>query len=328
MTTAISILTFKDEDAVGVVEGVDTGTVIVGIASDEKLRLIQVNQLVVVQSPLTQHHIIGLVSRISRNVIEEKQDDGERLPIIRDSVKITLIGTLIDKVGEKKNIFRRSISSVPQIGAKAYPLEGEHLSLFMGSISAAAQATSKVLELGTYALDERATAYIDGNALFARHVAVVGSTGSGKSWTVARLLEQVAELPMANAILFDLHGEYSTLTGAGITHLRVAAPNDDKISDGIVFLPYWLLTYEEMTALLLDRSDDNAPNQAMLLSRTVAESRRASANAEGDPKTASLLTVDSPVPYKIVSVLEELKRLDLEMVAGARTDKQGPFLVN
>ena len=34
-------------------------------------------------------------------------------------------------------------------------------------------------------------------------------------------------------------------------------------------IPYWLLTYEEMQALLLDRSDQNAPNQAMLLSKEI-----------------------------------------------------------
>jgi hypothetical protein len=318
------IFSFKDEEPIGVVEGVDTGTAVIDIPTDDKLRLIQVNQLVVIQSPLTQHHIIGLVSRISRDVIEEKKVDGVSATV-KDSVKVTLIGTLVDKVGVRKSVFRRSIASVPQIGAKTYQLEGERLTAFMSSISAAAASTSKALELGTYALDERAPAYLDGNALFARHVAVVGSTGSGKSWTVARLLEQVAELPMANAILFDLHGEYSTLTGPGFTHLRIAGPNDDKAVDGVIFLPYWLLTYEEMTALLLDRSDQNAPNQAMLLARTVADARRMSAKAEGDKATEQLLTVDSPVPYSIKSVIDTLSALDSEMVPGKTTDKQGPF---
>ena len=130
---------------------------------------------------------------------------------------------------------------------------------------------------------------------------------------------------MANAILFDLHGEYSTLTGAGFTHLRISGPNDDKAVDGVIFLPYWLLTYEEMTALLLDRSDQNAPNQAMLLARTVADARRIAAKAEGDKATEQLLTVDSPVPYTIKYVIDTLSALDSEMVPGKNTEKQGAF---
>ena len=46
--------------------------------------------------------------------------------------------------------------------------------------------------------------------LFQRHAAIVGSTGSGKSYCVARIVEQMADLPNANAVLFDIHGEYST----------------------------------------------------------------------------------------------------------------------
>ena len=58
------------------------------------------------------------------------------------------------------------------------------------------------------------------------------------------------------------------MEGDNFTHLKVAGPND-TISEGILFLPYWLLTYEEMLSLMLDRSDNNAPNQAMMFSNQV-----------------------------------------------------------
>ena len=99
---------------------------------------------------------------------------------------------------------------------------------------------------------------------------IVGSTGSGKSYTVATLLEKISELKSCNAILFDIHGEYAPIIGAGIQHYKIAGPGDVP-SEQVMFLPYWLLSYEEMLALMLDRSDSNAPNQAMVFSQAVIQ---------------------------------------------------------
>ena len=65
--------------------------------------------------------------------------------------------------------------------------------------------------------------------------------------------------------MFDIHGEYNPIVGDGIKHYRIAGPSD-LLSDEIMFLPYWLLNYDEMIALMLARSDSNAPNQAMMFS--------------------------------------------------------------
>lgn len=70
------------------------------------------------------------------------------------------------------------------------------------------------LELGSYKLNENARAYVDGNKLFQRHAALLGSTGSGKSWTVASILERSSRLPSSNLVVFDLHGEYKELSYA------------------------------------------------------------------------------------------------------------------
>ena len=93
------------------------------------------------------------------------------------------------------------------------------------------------LQIGNYSIDEDATAWLNGNKLFQRHAVIVGSTGSGKSWCVAKILEQVAVLKSADAILFDIHGEYSTLQNDSFTHLKVAGPND-AMGEGMLFLPY------------------------------------------------------------------------------------------
>jgi hypothetical protein len=203
-------------------------------------------------------------------------------------------------------------------------LVGDRLTLFMRAISKRVVEGQEPLRLGKYTIDEEADAWIDGNRFFQRHAVVVGSTGSGKSWTVARILEQVARLPNANALLFDIHGEYTPFGGDGICHLRVAGPadltSDKKLIDGVLYLPYWLLTYEEMLAMLLDRSDQNAPNQAMVFNRAVIEAKRAYLEANNKADVLANFTIDSPVPYSIDTVLAKLQEWDEEMVPGARQE--------
>jgi DNA helicase HerA-like ATPase len=180
-----------------------------------------------------------------------------------------------------------------------------------------------------YTLDENADAYLNANRFFQRHAVVVGSTGSGKSWTTARLLEQIAGLPNANAVLFDIHGEYHTLSGKGIKHYRIAGSADLEsgrgLSDGIIYLPYWLLPYEDITAMLVDRTDQNAPNQAMVMSRSVVAAKRKYLEDGSHNDILANFTVDSPVPYWLKPVQDDLNALNTEMVEGTRGQKQGDF---
>lgn len=167
---------------------------------------------------------------------------------------------------------------------------------------------------------------LNGNKLFQRHAVIVGSTGSGKSWCVAKILEQVAVLKSADAILLDIHGEYSTLQSDSFMHLKVAGPND-VMGEGMLFLPYWLLTYEEMLSLMLDRSDNNAPNQAMMFSSAVIEGKKQFLTDAGKAEMEANITLDSPIPYNLNALLTFLKSKDEEMVPGAKvnTEKQGPY---
>src|SRR5690606_25891260 len=245
-------------------------------------------------------------------------------------VRVTLIGTLIDREGSRQNIFRRTLETVPEIDACCFALEGEHLTRFMGVISDATAGAPR-LSLGSYTLDLEAEAYVNGNKLFQRHALVVGSTGSGKSWTTARLLEQIAGLGNANAIVFDIHGEYRSMAGEGFVHLRVAGPGDIEagrgLAEGVLHLPFWLMSYEALVSMFVDRSDQNAPNQAMVMSRAVVEAKKEFLTAGGHSDILSNFTIDSPVPFSLIAVLGELNRLNAEMVPGARagTERMGDF---
>jgi DNA helicase HerA-like ATPase len=330
------IFKYKDEEALGIVLSVDTATVIIKVADLDKLRRMQVNRLVVLQSSKPGQHLIGLVQKITRSSVEQEQagqkeaDEVEMpaLPPQLNIVRASLIGTLIDRVGMKENVFRRTLETVPEIDAKCFAVEGDILTSFMRVI-ANVPGEGQKLSLGHYTLDENAEAFLNGNKFFQRHAIIVGSTGSGKSWTTARILEQAATLPSVNSLVFDIHGEYIPLTGDGIKHYRVAGTGDlgnkKGLADGILYLPYWLLDYEALISMFVDRSDQNAPNQAMIIARTVVQMKRRFLEENNQKELLDNFTIDSPVPFSMDALLEELNRLNVEMVPGARTEKQGDF---
>ena len=321
----MSIFTYTPEELLGTVESVDTSTVIVKVDNDNKLRGLQVNHLISIQSSKVGQHLIGLVSKIIRKSAYSDTDVDVSPEFGFNIIKVILIGTHFDKEGSRENVFRRSLATIPTINAECHLIHGDRLKRFMQAISSIPEGEDAVsLQIGNYSIDEDATAWLNGNKLFQRHAVIVGSTGSGKSWCVAKILEQVAALKSADAILFDIHGEYSTLQGDSFTHLKVAGPND-AMEEGMLFLPYWLLTYEEMLSLMLDRSDSNAPNQAMMFSSAVIDGKKEFLKKDGKDEMEANITLDSPIPYNLDNLLNSLRAKDTEMVSGARGDKQGPY---
>lgn len=331
----MSIFDFIDSEALGSVISVDTAAATIRVDDLDRLKRMQVNRLVVLQSSKPGQHLIGVVVKITRkpdarDQEESEPDDEDLVPNENNLVKITLIGTLLDRVGDDRNVFRRTLETVPEIDANCFSLEGERLTKFMQVISDVKTDGPK-LSLGNFTLDDEAIAYLNGNKLFQRHAVIVGGTGSGKSWTTARLLDQVAELPQANVVLFDIHGEYRPLKSAAFKHLRVAGPSDIEnksgLDDGVLHLPYWLLGYEALLSMFVDRSDQNAPNQSMIMTRSIVEAKKAVLDAEKHKDILENFTIDSPVPFEIDAVLKQLKALDEQMVPGAKagTEKQGPY---
>jgi DNA helicase HerA-like ATPase len=323
----VSIFAYEDKDALGKVASVDTATVVVDVVDIECLKRLQVNRLAILQSSKPGQHLIGLITQVvRRKAVEIDEETGEQGE--HNFCRIALVGTLLDKLGITPNVFRRTLESVPEIDANCFALEGDNLTRFMQVISHAVDGDN-ALVIGKYTLDDEADAYLNGNKFFQRHAFIGGSTGAGKSWATAKIVEQVASLKSANAILFDLHGEYSPLAGGGVSHYKIAGPSDIEASrtlaDGVVYLPYWLLSYEALVSLFVDRSDQNAPNQAMIMAREVNNAKRKYLTDSGHPELLDNFTVDSPVPFVMTELLRALNEINTEMVAGARGEKQGEF---
>lgn len=322
----LTSFSFERDEAFGVVEMVDTAAVVVSVDDSDVLARIQVNRLVAILGTRIGECYIGLVSKIVRKAnLEERLSACNESCFADDIVKVLLVGTVQEKDGTKTNVFKRSIASVPTIGAEAFLVEKDRLSILMGAISSDVDASANQLIIGRYAIDEETPAIIDGDKFFQRHAAIVGSTGSGKSWLVAKVIEQVADLVSGNAILFDVHGEYSSLIGDQFKSIKIAGPSDNN-PDNELFLPYWLLSHEELMSLMLDRSDQNAPNQAALFTRFVLEGKRDYLMTCDHEDEAQKITVDSPVPFDIATLIEKLENKDAEMIQGsAGREKQGPY---
>lgn len=323
----MGVLDFNKEETLGTVESVDTSTVVIRVDSDEKIKGLQVNHLLSIQSPRVGQQLIGMVSKIIRKSTysDDVMDEFGTPQLSYNIIKAVLIGTHYDKDGITDNVFKRTLSTVPSVNAECYLISGKKLKDFMQAITSVSSEEEAVsLDIGKYSIDEEAVAFLNGNKFFQRHAVIVGSTGSGKSWSVARILEQVAQLKSANAILFDIHGEYTPLDSAGFTHYKIAGPND-QVSEDKLFLPYWLLTYEEMLSMMIDRSDNNAPNQAMLFSTEVLNQKRELLKTCSHEDMENVITLDSPIPYDLQALVTELEALDVQMVPGQRGEKQGPY---
>lgn len=333
----MAIFAFDDSHTLGTVRGVDTRRVLIYVESDENLRKARVGQLVALALPgPLDEWLIGIIAKVLKSTAPEpelaslgspsdetdEQDaelGGER---IVNTVLVTLVGGVAPGRDDKPR-FTRSIVQVPEINGSCHVLRDKQLERFMGILSVEGRE-SESLPLGTYTIDPGATAYLDGNKLFQRHAALLGSTGSGKSWTVAAILERAAALPSSNLVVFDLHGEYRELSY--VRHVRIPGPEElGKTSDELLYLPYWLLNGEELQAMFIDRSEFTAHNQVLVFQETVSEQKRAVLQALGKTDVLNAFTVDSPVPFDLQSVLRTIRDLNEEMEQGARGLKQGKF---
>lgn len=293
------------------------------VENDESINLLNVGSIVSIQTTRTYEFTIGLIDKVKRKVNELLTEDENEIKLSSDLVQVSLIGTYLTVDGDVKNRFKRGIDTFPQITHACHMINGENLKLFMNIISNEINV-DKQLSIGNFTMDKGATAILDGDKFFQRHAAILGSTGSGKSWCVANLLEQASRLNNPNIIVFDIHGEYTPLceqeNGYGQSY-KIAGPGDlEDESENLIFLPYWLLNRDEMLSMILDRSDSNAPNQASRFTlhiRNLKEAKLRELNKENVLRT---FTVDSPIPFDIDSLVKELNEDDTRKGQG----KNGP----
>jgi len=309
-------LQFTDGDRIGRVASVDTSRVMVDVTNSTLLTRIGIGQLIAIRGLTEQEYLVAMTERVTRSTREElssieEDDDVASLDIVpRDLIQAILIGTFRTVEGAKANTFKRGADSFPQIDRECFVIESANLQRFMG-ILGAGYTDAERLKLGTFVADRTAEAIASGDKFFQRHAAILGSTGSGKSWAVALILERAAKLKFPNIIVFDMHGEYAPLSdtsnGGYAQRFRIAGPGDlESPGDDVLFLPYWLLNRDEMLSMILDRSDQNAPNQASRFTLHVRTLKGETLDAERRDDIKKTFTVDSPIPYDIRKLVDLL----------------------
>lgn len=337
----MSSVDFSDIQPIGTVLRVDTTQVVIEVEDHEVVPSLQVGGLAAVQGEISTKFLIGVIDSVSRDIaslewpaeapISDEWDIETAYTEQRDVVRLVLIGTYYSSVGERINQFRRGADSFPSVARPCWSIEGQNLKVLMEGLVQSVDR-DKRLVLGHLLADSNVNAVADGDSLFQRHCAIVGSTGSGKSWTTALLLEQAEKLPYANIVVLDVHGEYASLASQQSEDqdfyrvLRLAGKGMEAgEKEELLHIPHWFLNSEELQALLLDRTDHNAPNQTSRLMHHVRELKAQSIKKLTYFSDEEHFTVDSPIPFGIQDLIGCLRADDTQMVPGKREEKQGEF---
>jgi hypothetical protein len=93
--------------------------------------------------------------------------------------------------------------------------------------------------------------------LFGRHMAILGTTGGGKSYTLTRLVEEVAK-HRSKTVLFDPSGEFSAIE-SGAMHVYLGANPDPAPGTEEVVMPYFELTENDLFAIFKPSGEAQAP---------------------------------------------------------------------
>ncbi len=240
--------------------------------------------------------LFGIVSQVGAGAVPDSLAQIE--PYGYRWLKVQLIGE-----GQRGGEFKRGISQYPTIGDEAHLVTEHDLTRIYGRPNA-----QNFVRVGNLASSESIPALIDIDRLVARHSAVVGTTGAGKSTTVANLLTSLSDstrYPSARIIVLDIHGEYHAALHDRATVFRVNA--DESQGEKPLFIPYWALSFDELLRITPFRSLSDADRAALV--EKVKQLKIASLQMRvRTGVTVDTMTVDTPIPFSIHRLWYELHR--------------------
>lgn len=143
---------------------------------------------------------------------------------------------------------------------------------------------------------------VNGNKFFNKHIAIIGSTGSGKSHTLSTIIQKAVSeksgefnLNNSHIVIFDIHSEYKS-----------AFPNANHIDISNLALPYWLLNSEELEEILLDTGERDNYNQSSVFRKLVTENKK-----KHNPEHTKIF-YDTPLYFDITEIKNALFNLKSE----------------
>jgi uncharacterized protein len=153
------------------------------------------------------------------------------------------------------------ISQYPRVGARVYSADPDLIRWIAEESSRPAHGNGDEIkiriDLARLTLSDTVSVGFSPERLFGRHCAVLGATGGGKSWTLARLIEQAAEFK-SKLILFDATGEYYRLnTKCRHVYLGSGTPSPSSATE--VTLPYSEMTEVDLFAFFKPSGQAQGP---------------------------------------------------------------------
>lgn len=129
----------------------------------------------------------------------------------------------------------RGVAKYPRLGDPVFAASAESVIAVLGTGTSA----GAVLNLGRLSVDESVEVNVPIDRLFGRHLAIVGATGSGKSWTLGHLAESVSNL-RGKMILIDATGEFASV-GSRAHHLAFGSTDAEPHATRLIGLPHYLM---------------------------------------------------------------------------------------
>ncbi len=239
--------------------------------------------------------IVGNVIAVKQVSFPQEIAEGNGASHPGQRLEIQLIGTV------RGDMFERSISKYPLVGSPVYSAKPEDLQSIFSTFRA------RGFSPGTISIMQDERMYVDPDKFFAKHIALFGSTGSGKSCTAASLLQKVSQFENTHIVLLDLHGEYGPAF--------VDTGNIVRINE--LELPYWLMNFDELIEIFVDENESSANNQMMVMKEAILDSKKGK-----NLPLKDFLTIDTPVFFDFLDVSGRMRSLDTERLLNG---KEGPF---
>jgi len=229
------------------------------------------------------------IMAVIENFLIEKKEGMEERKYILEALPVGFLDADGKFVRGGNNI------AIPPVGVR--PARKEDIQKIYGQIE-----LHKAFSFSRLVQDNSIIVPVDGDRFFNRHIAIVGSTGSGKSCTLATILQKATclkegsyqGLNNSHIVIFDLHGEYVT-----------AFPQANHLSVENMVLPYWLLNGEELEDLFVETGEHQAYNQTSLLRRLITRNKQRLNNS-------ARIMFDTPARFLINEVLNCIVNLSRE----------------
>lgn len=268
--------------------------------------------------------------RISRYVVIEDGNDLKILASIQNisavqsdaqTISYTLSCTPIGCYSEEENgiDFRQGGVNLPSPTEPVYIPEDEIINAIFSSND------NFSFYVGKLTNNQTVKYFVDGNRFFGKHIAVVGSTGSGKSCAVARLLQNIMKinqghnenagsLKNSHVIIFDIHSEYQS--AFALDEQEAFSLNCLDVEK--LCLPYWLMNAQELESLFIESNEMNSHNQISQFKKAVILSK------EKHNPEMEYITYDTPVYFDIWEVYRYIKNKNSEVISKKEGDPHLP----